>query len=122
MNGEHPNSPAVPTTDPLAYLPKPVSDVDMAFGGIDGLMPKMSDIPDELPSWSTKLFNDWFYAGLKSLELTPKPGIDKQQALRHIRTIMGSFSPKHEHKEAAVAFFLSQWFEPAKWEAKEFTL
>jgi len=33
----------------------------------------------------------------------------KEKALRHI-------------KESAVAFYLTQWFEPAKWEAKEFKL
>lgn len=104
----------------ITYAPKEVSDLDMTFGHIDGLMPKMSDIPDDLPNWSTRLVADWFFYGLKSLELIPKPGIDKAKAMRHIRTIMGSFSPKHEDKEAACAFYLSQWFEPAKWERKEF--
>ena len=100
--------------------PVPVTDVDMTFGNIEKLMPPMRDIPDDLPQWATKLCDDWFYCGLKSLELTPKDGIDKQTAMRHIRTILGSFAPKHEHKTAAVAYLLSQWFEPAKWEAKPF--
>ena len=103
-----------------AYQPKDVSDLDIAFGGIRGLMPNMSDIPEDLPRWTTKLFNDWFFCGLEKLSLTPKPGIDKDKALRHIRAIMGSFEPKHQHKEAAVAFYLGEWFEPATWTAKPF--
>ena len=111
--------------DPMAFVPKDVSDLDIAFGAIKGLMPPMASIPEEFHhsrSWGNKLFSDWFYAGLKSLELTPKAGIDKQKALRHIRAIMGSFEPKHEHKEAAVAFLFDHWFEPAKWERKEMKL
>jgi hypothetical protein len=110
------------SADPL--LPKDVSDLDIAFGGINGLMPAMDSIPKEFHrgAWSNKLFSDWFYAGLKSLELTPKEGIDKTKAMRHIRAIMGSFEPKHEHKEAAVAYLLDQWFEPGKWERKEIKL
>lgn len=102
--------------------PKDVSQVDMVFGQIDGLMPKYSTIEeyDRRDGWGHKLFTDWFYCGLKSLEMKPKEGIDKEKALRHIKAIMGSFEPKHEHKTAACAYLFEKWFESAKWERKEF--
>lgn len=73
---------------------KDVTNLDMAFGSIAmKLMPKWEEIPDEFKDqpgtkWN-KLFGAWFYAGLTKLELRPKKGVDKDKALRHIRTIMG---------------------------------
>lgn len=104
--------------------PVNVDDVSMAFGAMKGLMPDLKAIPLEFHqhngTWGNKLFNDWFYCGVSNLELTAKEGIDKTKALRHIKTIMGSFSPAHEDKEAAVAYLLDHWFEPGKWETKPF--
>lgn len=70
-------------------------------------------------SWGFKLFEDWFYTGLTKLELFPKPDIDKDKALRHIRAIMRSFQPQHEDKTAACAFLFEHWFERAEWTRKE---
>ena len=66
-----------------------------------------------------QLQRDWFYHGLASLDLTPRQGVDAQKALRHLSAIQKSFESKHEHKEAAVAYLLSQWFEDEpKWEVQ----
>jgi|SRR5579864_1352258 len=98
-----------------------VGGIDLAFPThVERMMPPMGDIPDEfkhypLTKWN-QLFNDWFFTGVKNLQLKPKEGIDKNKALRHIRMVMGSFEPQHEHKEAAVAFLLSEWFEDATWD------
>lgn len=99
----------------------PIADIDnatLAFpASVRHLMPPQEDIPDEFKYGATrwnKLFSDWFFSGLSSLELTPKEGVDKDKAMRHIRTIMGSFEPKHEHKEAAVAYLLNEWFADEK--------
>lgn len=106
----------------MNWLPKELDDVNVAFPtSVDGMMPAYRDIPDEFKcstnKWN-KLFGDWFYAGLAELELTPKEGVDKDKALRHIRYIMRSWDPKHEHKEAGIAFLLNEWFEDAKWSPK----
>ena len=97
-----------------------VSDLDMVFGGDDILkmMPTYADIPDEFKRGNTtwnRLVSEWFFFGIKALNVTPKPWIDKTNALRHIRAIIGSFEPKHEHKEAACAYLMSQWFTDATW-------
>lgn len=81
-------------------------------------MPAMADIPEEFENermWE-RFVTEWFYFGLKNLKVEPKEGIDKNIALRHIGAILGSFAPKHEHKEAAAAYLCSLWFKDASWE------
>lgn len=104
--------------------PIEVDDATLAFPAHVGhLMP-----PDDEPgykdyrdnwhsgdSWGFKLFEDWFYVGLSKLALFPKPGVDKDNAIRHIRAIMRSFEPQHEDKTAACAFLFEHWFESAEW-------
>ena len=96
----------------------PIAEIDAvtaAFpASVRDLMPKYEDIPAEfkrgLTPWN-KLVSTWFFCGLKSLDLTPKDGVDKDKAIRHVRAVMGSFEPKHEHKEAAVAYLASRWLD-----------
>lgn len=107
--------------------PTEVSQLDMAFAtNVSHLMPSYDEIREQynpnrrLPS--LRLFRDIFYRGIKSADgLVPREGIDKNKALRHIRTVMSSWEPKHEHKEAAVAFLFDKWFDmdASKWEVEE---
>jgi hypothetical protein len=89
--------------------------------GVLDIMPKYKDVPAEFKTTLTQnkwvqLFDEWFFFGLKSLNINPKDGVDKDKALRHVRTIMRSFIPKHEHKTAACAWLLSEWFnDDVKW-------
>lgn len=79
-------------------------------------MPAMKDIPEEFKynsknKWS-KITSRWFFRGLpKTTKFICKPGIDKNMALQHISGILQSFEPDHEHKESAVSYLLSLWFE-----------
>ena len=82
----------------------------------DKLLPPMADIPQEFQRWNPngkwqKFASDWFFSGLADLKLIPKEGVDQKIALNHLRAIIGSFEPQHEHKEAAVAWLASLWFE-----------
>lgn len=99
---------------------KELSALEVAFPATVGhLMPPQADIPEEFKHGNTKwnkLFADWFYFGIKGAVWTPKEGVDQQMALRHIHAVMGSFEPKHEHKESAVAFLLSEWFDDVKYQ------
>ena len=59
--------------------------------------------------------NEWFFYGLsEKTKIYVKEGIDGEQALRHLKVIQCTFACKHEHKEAAVAYLASQWFENVK--------
>ncbi|MDR6884875.1 hypothetical protein [Bacillus sp. 3255] len=100
--------------------PVDVNGLSIAFGGdMSKLLPAMSDIPKEFKEGRTKwndLVGTWFYRGLKNTQFKPKDGIDKNKALRHVKAIMGSWEPKHEHKEAGCAYLLSEFFEDVTYE------
>ena len=102
----------------------PIQDVDdvmLAFpANVLHMMPdyevaRAADIPDV---WKT-LVSDWFYSKIEIKEMKPKEGVDPRKAMRHISAIMRSFEPKHEHKEAAVAYLLNEWFDSVEYERKE---
>lgn len=102
--------------------PMEVSDVFLVFpASVRHMMPEYKEIPEEFRNWNRpnkwgKLVATWFFRGLKNVQYKPKQGIDQKKALRHIKAIMGSNAPKHEHKEAAVAYLLSQWFDDITYE------
>jgi hypothetical protein len=93
-----------------------IDDVTLAFPAraLDW-MPEMEDIPvefvEETTEWS-KIAHAWFYDGLSpETEFHAKEGVDAQAAFRAASATLRSFAPKHEHKMAAVAYMLSQWFD-----------
>ena len=95
--------------------PKVVTDLELAFPtDISNLLPPYDYIlerfdPDTSPFCD--LADTWFFKGLNAQQLVPKPGIVKGTALRHLKAVMGSWTPKHEHKISAVGYLLSLWFE-----------
>jgi hypothetical protein len=94
--------------------PTEISDVGLVFpGSVLHLMPEYAQIPEEFKRSGNKWCkwqSDWFYAGLSEMPRAQE-GIDLQKALRHLKAIQGSWEPKHEHKQAAVAYLASQWLE-----------
>lgn len=108
-------APAVACSD-LFGTPATVTALDCAFGGrMEKLLPPYATIPEEYKRGHTKwnkVVSRWFFAGLpKETRFVPKPGIDEADAKAHLRAILVSFEPKHEHKEAGCAYLLSKWFE-----------
>lgn len=82
------------------------------FGSIDHI-PAWNDIPKEFKHGKTQwndLFNEIFFKGATNLKLAPKQGVDTHKAMAAISSIMRSWDPKHEHKEAACAYLFSEWF------------
>lgn len=80
-------------------------------------MPRYDDIPDEFKDHHNKwayIAAQWFFKGLRGATFTPKSGIDKSTALRHLACIQSSFDPQHGHKQAAVAYLMSLWFEDVR--------
>lgn len=108
--------------------PQIIDQVTFAFPAkVEHLMPDNKKYPEYQKyldnwrddTWGFKLFNDWFYPpGITDLKLWPKEGINPEEAIRHIQTIMRSFEPKHEHKTAACAFLFELWFDKAEWKRK----
>jgi hypothetical protein len=107
----------------MMYPIQEISDVTLAFpADVLRLMPPYEEIPEEFKQFPggkwNKLFSDWFYCGLTRLDLQPREGVDENKALRHIKAVMASFQPSHEHKEAAVAFLFNEWFSDGEWEKR----
>jgi hypothetical protein len=101
--------------------PIEVTGLEIAFGGdMKKLLPPLNEIPEEFKRGRTKwndIVSTWFFRGLKNIKCKPKEGIDEKAALQHVRAIMASWEPKHEHKEAGCAYLLSEWFEDIEYEA-----
>lgn len=99
--------------------PQVLTVMDVGFGpkeGIEKYLPEYNDIPEdfirergESKKW-TQLVNDIFFSGIQNEVLTPKEGISKILALRHMRMLLHSFDLSHEHKIAGVAYLMSLWF------------
>lgn len=97
--------------------PKEIDPLAAAFGcgtmDIGKYLPPVSDIPDEFRRGSNywcQLVSKLFFDGGQLPDT--KPGIDRSAALLHFRAVLGSFAPKHEHKEAGCAYLLSLWCDP----------
>lgn len=79
-------------------------------------MPKYDDIPEEFRNRNSqnkwlRFQRDWFFKGLKIDGLVAKKDVNFDAAIRYLMTIQSSYAPKHEHKEACVAYLASLWFE-----------
>jgi len=96
-----------------------ITDIDLAFPArVLHLMPSESDIPPRFRDAGVRdvqLVARWFYRGLPDdTEFVPRPGVDARLALRQISAILRSFEPRHEHKMAATAFLVAEWFEDVR--------
>lgn len=95
------------------YMPRKVDDLDAAFGGSAmKILPPMNKIPDEFMSFRNpwvKWQIDWFHKGLDHCP-EPRAGIDMNLAMVNLACVQRSFEPKHEHKQAGVAYLASLWF------------
>lgn len=94
--------------------PTAVSDVLLAFpAAVSSLMPVMAEIPEDFRAGKT-VWNEFAKAWMFGLMTEPQfhmaEGVDGSLAYRHLSAILGSYEPKQEHKEFAVAYLCSQWF------------
>lgn len=101
--------------EPVARPIPKLSDLDIAFPArAMEWLPPMDEIPDKFKArgnaW-TRLVGRWFAKGLpRTTEFVPKEDVDAKAAFNVVRACLGSFEPKHEHKEAGCAFLMSEWF------------
>lgn len=101
------------TAAPKIAIPE-LNDAEVAFGRVEGVLPDWDDIPKEF--WKMhnpycRVVSSLFFNGgsLQDFGLAFKPGVDERRAMRAIKACLGSWAPKHEHKEAGVAYLLSLW-------------
>ena len=97
--------------------PHVFSDMDRAFPArVLDHMPPMAEIPDDIVKGSHKACKvawRWFFGDLFTKEplatIVGKKGITGEKIFYHLDTVTRSYEPKHEHKEAAVAYMISLW-------------
>jgi hypothetical protein len=87
-----------------------VSDAEIAFGTMKGL-PEYDKIPKEFRRSTrfNEFFSHVFYKGSEDIEITFKDGVDPAKFARWFRAHATSWGPKHEHKEAGIAYRISHW-------------
>jgi hypothetical protein len=95
------------------YLPLDLEDVDVASPSYG-----YTRLPDPTVFRTAdrrfvELVETWFYQGVKGLneKILPKEGIDATKAIRHLKSVMGTWDTKHEDKMRGVAFLMQTWFE-----------
>ena len=97
--------------------PKPVDDLRVTFpANVEDLMPGYEDIPDDFKGGANpyvKWQRRWFHHGLSKFP-DVREEVSKARVARHLAVIQKSFEPKHEHKEAAVAFLASLWIDESE--------
>ena len=95
----------------------PVFDaISAAFGARGSDYPTQEAIPAQFYGGRTtynRVVSTLFFKGgsLDQFGLQFKAGINKVQAMTALRALLCSFDPKHEIKEATVAWALSEWCE-----------
>lgn len=100
--------------------PTKISDIEQAFPArVDHLLPPWDSIPKEFKNLNStnrwvRVVKTWFFHGYDATKLVPVEGIDKNEALTHLKTCLRSWQPSHEHKTAGVAYLLSLWFQPVE--------
>jgi len=100
----------------------PVKEIKGFVARTADIVPEYKEIPDEFKKqhnpW-VKLQQRWFFEGLpKSTEFVLKEGVDGKKATRHLATVQRCWDLQHEHKEASVAYLMSQWFKDVKIDGK----
>ncbi|MBM66083.1 MAG: hypothetical protein CMH55_07610 [Myxococcales bacterium] len=96
--------------------PKPISDAMMAFpASVCGeYLPPMDEIPERFHRFSdpyVELVRRLFFEGGSVAEWKAREGVDRDLAIKNLRAVLGSYEPKHEHKEAGAAYLVSLWFK-----------
>ena len=89
-----------------------ITDADLVFPArAKEWMPPTDQIPNDIDHTWHQLAQHLFSKGGQDIGLVPKEDVDPEKAYRVIAATLGTFACKHEHKMAAVAYMLSEWFE-----------
>lgn len=104
-------------TATIPFLPIKTNKLEMVFGEIKGRLPKWSEIPEQYKRSSHPCcaeISRIFFKGGNISHWKERDGINRVEAINHIKSILTSWEPKHEHKEAGCAYLLDLWFTLGK--------
>ena len=90
-----------------------ITDVDLAFSTSDteeSLLKEAEErgyLHGNKPA--NKIFATWFFNGVKSVK--PKNVENSEKGFKYCLSLMKSFAPKHEHKEAVCAMLIDEFID-----------
>ena len=76
-----------------------VTGADNAFPTFDTIPELLEEAKKRDPKKGVAKFNEFFFSGGKPVFKKDVAGTWKEDAFIYARALMGSYSPKHEHKE-----------------------
>lgn len=85
-----------------------VTTVDLAFPTFNTINELLEEAEKRNPKKGIKEFNRLFYGGGKVKIRPDVEGTWKEKAWNYARAYMGSFAPKHEHKEVICAMIFEE--------------
>jgi hypothetical protein len=85
-----------------------VTQVELAFPTFDTTKELVEEAKKRNPIKGMKKFSDLFYSGGKIELQKDVEGTWKENAYLYARALMGSWTPKHEHKELVVGMIFEE--------------
>ena len=85
-----------------------VTDVELAFPTFDTIPQLLEEAIKRNPEKGMDKFSEIFYNGGKVELQEDVKGTWKEKAYRYARSLMGSWAPKHEHKELVVGMIFEE--------------
>mgnify|MGYP001076967175 CR=1 FL=1 len=101
----------------MHFQPKPITQEEVRTGRYRStdFAPALWQIPASITTvenpWSNVAASLMWGGSAAILSALPKAGIDKERALLHVGAVLLAVDLTVEHREAAAAFLLSEWFE-----------
>ena len=85
-----------------------VTKVDLAFPTFNAPQELVEEAKKRNPQKGMKKFQELFFSGGQIQVQNDVEGTWKEKALLYARCLMGSFAPKHEHKELVVGMIFEE--------------
>ena len=85
-----------------------ITDVDLAFPTVNTTKELVEEAEKRNPQKGMNKFSEIFYSGEKIELKKDVKGTWKENAFKYARALMGSWSPKHEHKELVVGMIFEE--------------
>jgi len=85
-----------------------VTNIDMAFPTFNTIPELLKEAEKRNPQKGMKKFSDLFFNGGKLEFQKDVKGTWKEKAYLYAKALMGSWSPKHEHKELVVGMIFEE--------------
>lgn len=99
------------TMDLSTYKFPKITQVDLAFPTVNTTPELVAEAEKRNPVKGMKKFSDLFYSGGKITLKSDVNGTWKENAYLYARALMGSWAPKHEHKELVVGMIFEECIE-----------